>query len=208
MKQNNQGHEKNSCSNRFNAFHSALKIAAKGNTTISCGNVVRTQLDWKRLSDSERKKHSDIFDQEEEAREKLKAFIQEHKTFNTPVEAVVEIGVPHEVIVDTADKQSADLIIIGAYGRGHQEGKFIGSKLQKVLRNAQCPVLAVKKPMNGNDLRKMVFASLFNEESKPAFTRMKPLIKQLRCAVHFLFVNTPNKFVNTVEAEHKCRNMQ
>jgi nucleotide-binding universal stress UspA family protein len=188
-----------------NAFHSALKIAAKGNTSISCVNVVRTHLEWRKLSENEKAKHEEILDLEAEAKDKLKAFVAEHKTANTPVEALVEIGMPHEEIVRVANQQAADLIVIGAYGRGHHEGQFIGSNIQKVLRNAECPVLAVKKAMNGNDLRKMVFASLFNEESKPAFTRMKPLIKQLRCAVHFLFISTPNKFTNTVEAEHRMQ---
>ncbi|MCH7414687.1 universal stress protein [Belliella sp. R4-6] len=188
-----------------NAFLSALKIAAKGNSSITCVNVISSSLNWEKLSKEEKERHQDILDLEAESNDKLKAFIQDHRSPGTPIEGVVEVGTPHEIIVSLAEKQSADLIVIGAYGKGYIDGKSIGSNLQKVLRMAHCPVLAVKKVLNGNDLRKMAFASLFNEESKPAFTRMKPLVKQLRCAVHFLFVNTPEKFMSSKESEHKMQ---
>lgn len=188
-----------------NAFLSAMKIASKGNSSITCVNVVKSTLKWAKLTDKEKSKHQEILDLEAESKDKLKAFILEHKSPGIPVEGVVEVGIPQEEIIKLADKHAADLIVIGAYGKEHIEGKFIGSTLQKIMRHSKCPILAVKKLLNGNDLRKMVFASLFNEESKPAFTRMKPLIKQLRCAVHFLFVNTPEKFVTSMESEHKMQ---
>lgn len=187
------------------ALLSALKIASKGNSSITCVNVIVSGLDWKNLPDREKSKNEEILDLQAEAKDKLKAFIMEQKSSGVPIEAVVEVGIPHEIIVDIADKQAADLIVIGAYGKGFQEGKFIGSNLQKVLRFANCPVLAVKKTMSGNDLRKMVFASHFNEESKPAFTRMLPLIRQLRCTVHFVYINIPEKFSNSPEAELKMQ---
>lgn len=188
-----------------NAFLSAMKIASKGNSSITCVNVVASTLDWSKLSSIEKLKYQEVLDLEAESKDKLKAFILDHKSPGIPVEGVVEVGIPNEEIIHLAEKQAADLIVIGAYGKGYIEGKFIGSTLQKVMRNAQCPVLAVKKLLNGNDLRKMAFASLFNEESKPAFTRMKPLIKHLRCTVHFLFVNTPEKFSASMESEHKMQ---
>lgn len=187
------------------AFLNALKIASKSNSNITCINVIASSLDWTKLSNTEKSKHQEILDLEAESQEKLKAFILQFKSSNITVEGAVRIGIPHEEIIDIAIKQGADLIVIGAYGKGYIEGKFIGSTLQKVMRNAQCPVLAVKKLLNGNELRKMAFASLFNEESKPAFTRMKPLIKQLRCTVHFLFVNTPERFTTSMAAEHKMQ---
>ncbi|MFD2036928.1 universal stress protein [Belliella marina] len=188
-----------------NAFLSALKIASKGNSSITCINVVATPLNWEKLPKAEKEKHQDILDLEAESKDKLQAFILDHRTPGIPIEGIIEIGIPHEAIISLSQKQAADLIVIGAYGKGHDKGKSIGSTLQKVLRLANCPVLAVKKVLNGNDLRKMAFASLFNEESKPAFTRMKPLIKHLRCAVHFLFINTPEKFVSSKESEHKMQ---
>lgn len=183
-----------------NAFLTALKIADKSDSTVTCINVVSTPLDWKNLSPEKKQQRQDILDMEAEAKDKLKAFVMDHKLGGVPVESVVEVGVPYEQIVDVAHKHKADLIVIGAYGKEHTEEKFLGSNLQKVLRNAECPVLAVKKVMNGNDLRKMMFASVFNEDSKPSFLKMKPMIKDFQTSVHFVYVNTPNSFINSGDA--------
>ncbi|MFD2203061.1 universal stress protein [Shivajiella indica] len=184
-----------------NAFLTALKIADKANSSITCVNVVSTPLDWEKLSAEKKKQHPDILDLEAEAKDKLKAFVMDHKLGGVPVETVVEVGVPHEQIIKVANKHKADLIVIGAYGIGYTNEKFLGSNLQKVLRNSECPVLAVKKVMNGNDLRKMAFASMFTEDSRPAFLKMKPMIKDFQTSVHFLVVNTPNSFINSADAQ-------
>lgn len=188
-----------------NAFLSASKIAARGDATITCINAITSELDWKNLSATEKAKHQEILDLEAEAKDKLKLFITTHKVKSTPIEAVVEVGVPGQVLVDLAEKQKADLIVIGAYGKGYEEGKFIGSTTQKVMRQANCPVLAVKKVMDGRAMKKMVFASLFNEASRPAFTRMKPLIKTIGASVYFLYINTPAKFTDSARAEKLMR---
>lgn len=185
------------------AFTSALKIAQKANSSITCVNIVSSFLDWPNLSNEQKAKNTEVLDLEAEAKDKLKAFVSEHKLHGVPVESAVEIGVPQHVILEVAKKQKANLIVIGTYGTGFQEGKFIGSTIQHVLRNAECPVMAVKKPLNGNDLRKMVFASMFNEDSRPAFTKMKAVLKDFQTSVHFLFVNTPSHFVNSEVAESR-----
>lgn len=187
------------------AFLSAVKIASKGDASITCVNAVNAALDWKNMSETDKRKHQDILDMEAEAKDKLNAFVKDHNIKNNPVEAVVEVGVPFQVLVDIAHKQMADLIVIGAYGKGHEPGKFIGSTSQKVMRHAKCPVLAVKKLVDGRAMKKMVFASLFNEDSRPAFTRMKPLIKRLGASVHYVFVNTPSKFTDSEQAESKMK---
>lgn len=189
-----------------NAFYSAAKIASKGDATITCLNVITTDLDWANLTASEKAKNQEIFDLEAEAKDKLNAFVATHKIKNTPVEAVVDIGLPFQILVDMASKQKADLIVIGAYGKNHEPGKFIGSTTQKVLRKAHCPVLAVQKIIDGRAMKKLVFASVFNEASKPAFQKLKPFIKSIRTVVYFLFVNTPEKFVNSSKAEAQMLN--
>ena len=172
-----------------NAFLTAAAIAAKGDATITCINVVTSNVDWNSLSPESKAKYPEILDLEAEANEKLVTFISDHKLESNPVEGVVGVGVPSEVIVDVANKQKADLIVIGAYGRGYEEGRFIGSNLQRVIRIANCPVLAVKKVLEGESLNKMVFAGLFNQYSKPAFDKMKPMIRVTDASVNLLYIS-------------------
>lgn len=53
-----------------------------------------------------------------------------------------------DVIVDTAAKENADMIVVGTHGRRGLSHLLAGSVAEKVIREATCPVLTVrqKKP--------------------------------------------------------------
>jgi universal stress protein A len=57
----------------------------------------------------------------------------------------VIIGNPKKDIAAFAKKKKADLIILGAYGRGEKDGLDVsGSVLLKVVKGADCPVLIIR----------------------------------------------------------------
>jgi len=175
------------------AFLSAVAIAEKTDASITCVNVVTASLDWKNIAVKEWVNYPEIMDLEEEATEKLDAFVREHVNASVPMEAVVGVGIPYEVIIDIAHQHRADLIVIGAYGKGYEEGRFLGSNLQKVIRLASCPVLAVQKILDKSALEKMAYASFFNEASKSAFEKMLPLIREVGAAVDFLYIHQQDR---------------
>jgi len=55
-------------------------------------------------------------------------------------------GNPRREIIDIADKESADLIIMGTHGRKGFSRFISGSVTEAVVRNAQCSVLSVRHP--------------------------------------------------------------
>jgi nucleotide-binding universal stress UspA family protein len=68
-----------------------------------------------------------------------------------PTLAVVVSGVPHEMIVATAESQGVDLIVLGTHGRGGFSRWFMGSVADRVIRSAPCPVLTVREGTTGKD---------------------------------------------------------
>ncbi len=60
------------------------------------------------------------------------------------VDAVVERGEPHHVIIDTARAKGADLIVMGSHGRTGLGRILLGSNSERVIGQATCPVLVVK----------------------------------------------------------------
>lgn len=56
----------------------------------------------------------------------------------------VESGSVHKTIVELAEKEQADLIVIGSRGLGLFKGALIGSKSQKVVEISKIPVMVVK----------------------------------------------------------------
>lgn len=62
-----------------------------------------------------------------------------------PVECLVWVGDPGEAIVDAADAEDADLIVVGSHGRSGVGRVLLGSVSDFVVRHANCPVLVVRQ---------------------------------------------------------------
>lgn len=57
--------------------------------------------------------------------------------------AVVE-GRPDEVVIETAASRGADLIVVGSHGRTGLARLFLGSISERIMGQAQCPVLIAR----------------------------------------------------------------
>jgi nucleotide-binding universal stress UspA family protein len=63
---------------------------------------------------------------------------------NLKMRAILGSGTPYRVIVDTAKRLGADLIVMGTHGRTGLTRFFMGSVAEMVARHAHCPVLTVR----------------------------------------------------------------
>ncbi|MET0514984.1 MAG: universal stress protein [Nitrospiraceae bacterium] len=61
------------------------------------------------------------------------------------VTQVCEIAKPETLVLDTAAKLSADLIAVGARGRGRMAEVFLGSVSHRIAMHAPCATLVVKR---------------------------------------------------------------
>lgn len=181
------------------ALKTAQKIALKSGAEITCVTVIPAEVDWEKLSDQAKLKYPDLLQEYQEAKEVLPDHIKKLAPGKVLIRHEIRIGMPNELILRVIDEQKVDLVVLGAYGKGYTGGNFIGSTLQKVLRKAACPVLAVKEALNGNDFKKLIFASDFRPEARIALDQIKPLLKAFRSSVHLLYVNTPSNFRSTAD---------
>lgn len=183
------------------ALLTAKKIALKAEAQLICVSVIPSEIDWDLLPEKARLAHSELLEELEEAHLRIPEYLKMVAPAKIQPLLLVKIGVPAEQILREVVKNKVDLVVLGAYGKGFADGKFIGSTLQKVLRNAACPVLAVKKALDGNAFRKIAFASVFDAAAKKAFSAFVPFIKLFASSVHLVYVNTPEHFVNSSDAE-------
>lgn len=70
--------------------------------------------------------------------------VQKHK-----VRLEVEIGTPYKKIVDKAQREGVDMIVMSTHGRTGVMHMLIGSVTERVVRRAPCPVLSVPPPQQG-----------------------------------------------------------
>ena len=66
------------------------------------------------------------------------------RSLGVAVDFLVWEGDPGEAILDAAQAERADMIVVGSHGRGTVGRFLIGSVSDHVVRNASCPVLVVR----------------------------------------------------------------
>ncbi|NHN61385.1 MULTISPECIES: universal stress protein [Halorussus] len=60
------------------------------------------------------------------------------------IETAVVPGVPHQAILDYADDNDVDLVVMGTHGRTGLDRYLLGSVTERVVRRSPVPVLAVR----------------------------------------------------------------
>jgi nucleotide-binding universal stress UspA family protein len=105
---------------------------------------------------------------------------------------------------EVAKKHNADLIVMGSHGTDGLREIFVGSNAEKVVRNADVPVLVIKDDIEDFKVEHFVFASAFKEESVDAFTRARDFAEKLNAKIHFIYINTPgDNFLSNNDAYAK-----
>ena len=84
-------------------------------------------------------------------KEVLEAFSEEAKAEgeaedDVTDEVLIKSGTPAEVIVNTAQELSCDLIVMGTHGYSALADALIGSTAKWVVRNSPIPVLVIRLP--------------------------------------------------------------
>jgi nucleotide-binding universal stress UspA family protein len=80
----------------------------------------------------------------QEAAVKLQCLAHDEVEEQTPVQAEVRVGKPHNEIVSLAKVLGADLIVIATHGYSGLKHAILGSTAERVVRHATCPVLVVR----------------------------------------------------------------
>ena len=106
--------------------------------------VAHARLLEKNLTAS--KVEEQLSDLRDSHRELLHEFVTRHLSpsmKDVVIKEIVEMGEPHDLIVDWANDNSIDIIVISTHGRTGLSRMILGSVTEKVLRKARCPVLAI-----------------------------------------------------------------
>jgi universal stress protein A len=81
-----------------------------------------------------------------EAEKRVEEFAAKKGASVVPVEPRVTVGEAVWEICRRAEKEQADLIIMGSHGRTGLSHVVLGSVAERVVRHATCPVLVARRP--------------------------------------------------------------
>ncbi len=99
-----------------------------------------------------------------EAEEKIKAISKEKEiSFE---EIIVVEGTASKIIIDSAEKEGVDLIVIGRRGMSAVEKLFIGSVANQILRTSPVPILLTKKKTGTPQFKKIIVPTDFSEREE------------------------------------------
>ncbi|MFL0063031.1 universal stress protein [Tenacibaculum maritimum] len=182
------------------ALKAAALLAKKNNSEV----YVLHMLDLHEVSMND----SGSFQQEKAAfflklaEKKFKDFLKKDFLKEIHITPIIKHFKVFSEINEIADKEDADLIIMGSHGVSGMKEFFIGSNTEKVVRHAKIPVLIVKKEYANLSFDDVVFASDFSERSVASYKKALKILKELESKMHLLYVNTPNEnFKNDLEME-------
>ena len=106
-----------------------------------------------------------------------------------------------------AEKNNADVIVMGSHGSSGFKEVFVGSNTEKVVRSATIPVLVVKNEQKNLNFDDVVFALDFSEKSVEAYKKAMKVLNTLADNIHLVHINTPfTDFMSSSEIEKKVVN--
>jgi nucleotide-binding universal stress UspA family protein len=83
-------------------------------------------------------------DLERQATQDLARVVPEAEASGVEVRRVVIVGTPYRQIIDTAEAEQVDLIVMATAGRTGFSHLVLGSIAERVVRTATCPVLTIR----------------------------------------------------------------
>lgn len=113
-------------------------------------------------------------------------------SLNKEVETKIKYGNPYVSISKEIAEEKVDYIIMGSDGASGLTEVFIGSVAEKVIRNAECPVIVVKGPSSLNEMKSIVFATDLSEEQDFIAQQAKDIQELLDVNMHLVTVKTPH----------------
>jgi len=102
------------------------------------------------------------------------------------VQVVVEYAEPAQLILDTARQLGCELIVTGVMREETLGRALLGTTTEKVVRNAEVPVLAVNRRAGG-PYRSVVVATDFSEASRAALETALALLPAARMSLFHAF---------------------
>lgn len=117
----------------------------------------------------------------------------------------IVFGNPFAGISKEITEAKADLVVMGSKGSSGLEEVLIGSNTEKVVRNATCPVITIKNEVHPDEIKKVVFASDFDEVPEKVVEKLQTASLVINAELHLVKINTPSMFENSRTSKKKIQ---
>ncbi len=186
--------------NANNAYRYALKLAETVGAdilTLHVASPLSVSVPYLSSTVKELKAQNQI-DAFSKYREEVR-YMEPSNVLHRPTEVVVrhllrESTEVAQTILEVAQKEAVDWIVMGTQGATGIKEMIIGSNTARVLEEAPCPVLVVPEEAKYHGLRKMVYATNFEWLEESYMLKVVDLAILLGAELHFLHVNLSHTY--------------
>jgi nucleotide-binding universal stress UspA family protein len=120
----------------------ALELARSWSSTITLLNVA----DAAELANYQAHSLEDLVKKHERMLDEFLGQIGANVTPPLKITKKIELGSPASTILEAAQKERVDLIVMSTHGRTGLAHMLMGSVTEKVIRLASCPVFSIHQP--------------------------------------------------------------
>lgn len=183
------------------AVEVALKIAEKGEMELFFLHLFSVKENEPHVPE-----HINIYDRKPQdakhgqVRQQLSELVLKAEAAGLKATPVLVYNQGYDGIEDYISPYNIDLVVMGSHGEKNIKQAMLGSNARSFIRYASAPVLIVKQPVSDFVIKKIVFASSFEEDSISSFVPVKQLAELWQAEIHLLYVNTPYHFKETHES--------
>jgi len=136
------------------------------------------------------------------AEQKFNEFLNKDYLKDIKITPIVKHFKVFSEVNDVAEEHEADLIVMGSHGTSGLKEVLIGSNTERVVRNANIPVLVVKNNLNEVNFEDVAFACDFSEDTISAYLKASKLFEKMGAKMYLIYVILPNdRFKSSLEIE-------
>jgi len=131
--------------------------------------------------------------------ETLEQFVQSLDAQGVKIKTKISTGKVHRKILEESEKTGVDLIIMGTHGCSGIDN-LLGSTTRRIIRFSEVPVLWIHDELRFDDIKRIAFASSFNQEYTFSFPTIYQFM-EIFDAEEFLIEDYQLQLINDVSVE-------
>jgi nucleotide-binding universal stress UspA family protein len=141
----------------------------------------------------------------EKAESRFKKIIEKYNSANTKIVSDVRFGAVSRMLLDYANENRVDVILMGSHGATGLREVFVGSNAEKIVRQSPVPVIVLKNYFKGS-IKNIVFPNtLETEHQEDLLMKVKALQNFFKAKLHIVWINTP---INFTSDKHTYQRME
>lgn len=187
-----------------NALNFAAELAQKtSGSSVTVINVIEqpTPETFKTMGVSDPDPMENVFISKmiEMVEGKMETLMADSTYKNIDLKYKIVLGNPYKEIAQEIIASEMELVVMGTTGASGAEEFFVGSNAERLVRFSTCPVITLREFKEIDSIKKIVFASNFQEVPADFITRVKKLQAAFGAHLSLVKINTPISFTSTRE---------